>query len=784
MEKKEVFAIAFALIFLTGLFFNKTILKGWAPFPGDSLIAEYKPFQTTSYLGYNPGAYPHKAQYPDTLRQLYPWRSLAIAQWSEGKAPLWNPYNFAGTPLLANFQAAALYPLNVLFAFFSRVDAWTILVIIQPLLAALFTYLYARKVGLTPWGAALASISYGFSGFMAVWLEYNTVGHIILWLPFLLLALEHIAQRPTVFWILAFAAGNTTALLAGHPQVYTYLLAFCALYALLRISQPRRRLFVAGIAALGVGMAAVQLVPGAELIKNAARSPHEFAQLFGKILIQPWQLLSLAFPNIFGNPATRSYWPADTFVGKVTTIGLVPLFFLPAALRVKHPLAKLFLWASVGVLLLMSANPVTYLLYKLPLPLISSSSPTLMGFLFAFSLSLVAGFGLDHWMKEKHTIAKLFKRAALVLVLLVGLAALTQVPLFTEFAVHSGVALRALVYAAILTAPILILWYVAIRYPKWRRFAMIALIVVHVADLFVFFQRFNPFVPKELVFPKHEIITELASFGTNRFWGYGTAAIPANFASEYGIYSPEGYDPLYPKWYGELLHGSYDGKLLSTFDNTTRSDAVIAPGFGEEGFGSPARKRMLDAAGVRYVLDLAENGSTAKTFPPGSFTSVYNQNSWRILENLDAAPKAFLTTDILTYDTREDFAAKFFAPEFDPTRQVLLPVMPALTYPLDRAGTAEVTSYSTNAITIKTTSGSPAVLVVTDTYYPGWKATIDGAEAPILRANWTFRAIPILAGTHTVDMAYQPSSFAIGRVVSIASFIVLCIIVLMRTLLL
>lgn len=780
MKTKEIVGIAVVLAALTGLFFNKTILRGWVPFPGDALIAEYKPFETSSYLGYNPGAYPHKAQYPDTLRQLYPWRTLAIRQWQQGTTPLWNPYNFSGTPLLANFQSAALYPLNALFWFFAHVDAWSILVILQPLLAALFTYLYARAIGLTPFGGALAALSFGFSSFMSVWLEYNTVGHVVLFLPLLLLAIERLAKKPTTLWLLTFATANTMALLAGHPQIYAYMLAFALVYVLLRIQDTKRRLLVVGFAALGIGMAAVQLVPGAELIRFAARSPHEFGNLFEKILIQPWQLLALPFPNVFGNPATRTYWPTDTFIGKVTSIGIVPLLFLLSALRSNKPLAKFYLCASAVILLLITANPVTYLLYQLPLPLISSSSPTLMAFLFAFAASIVAGFGIDYWIADKHSVKKLIRRTIEVGVVLAAVLALTKVPVFPSFAAHAQVAQRALLYASAIIAAALSLWYIAIRYPKTKYVAIAALLILHVADLFVFFQRFNPFVPKEIVFPQHEIIQELAKQGEDRFWGYGTAAIPANFATQYGIFAPEGYDPLYPKWYGELLHGSYDGTLLTQFDNTTRSDASIAPGFGEDGFASPTRLRILEAASVRFILDRPENGSTEKTFPSPAFQSIYNQNDWRILENTKAAPRAYLTTNITTYDNREDFSAKFFDPSFDPTTEVLLPVLPELTYPLDTQGTATITSYKQNEIAITTRSNSPAVLVVTDTYYPGWKAFIDNAEAPILRANWTFRAIPVPQGEHSITMKYEPSSFAVGKTVSIISFVALCIALLFR----
>ena len=770
MGKKEIGLIVFIFLVVTGLFFYKTIGRGWVPFPGDLLIAEYKPWQAGSYLGYTPGSYPHKAQYPDTLRQLYPWRTQAISQWKEGQVPLWNPYNFSGTPLLANFQSTALYPLNLIYAAVSDIDAWSVLVFLQPLLAALFTYFYSRAIKLSSLAGTLAALSFGFSGFMSVWLEYNTVGHVILWLPLLLLAIEHLNTKQGVLWQCIFAGSITMSLLAGHPQVAAYTLLFVAVYAAFRLPA-KLRPFTALLALLGVGMAAVQLVPGIELITHAARSPHEFTALFEKILIQPVQLLALPFPNIFGNPATRTYMLTDTFFGKVTSIGLLPLFFLLSTLRTKNTLARFYLIAAGSVLLLITANPLTYVVYQIPIPLITSSSPTLMSFLFAFSLSIAAAFGMDYWIRDRHSVRKLIIRAAQLLGIIAAVYLWQKNP----------VALRALIYSGGVSAAILGIWYVAIRYPKWMQFAMAAVLLVHAADLFMFFTRFNPFVPKELVYPHHPIVNELRDKGAARYWGYGTAALPSNFATQLSLYSPEGYDPLYPKWYGELVHGSKDGRIPESFDTTTRSDATIAPGFGEEGFANPFRKRVLDALSVQFILDRPENGSTQQTFPPHTYQNIYSAQDWNILENTTAAAKAFLTTDIQTYETRSDFETKFFDPAFDPSAQVLLPALPQLTYPLDQNGTATVTSYTENEIAIVTNSNSPAVLVVTDTYYPGWKATIDGNDTQILRANWTLRAAAVPQGEHTVIMRYEPVSFTVGKIISIISFIILCVGIFLRS---
>src|SRR5579864_8775020 len=194
MKQKEISLIFFLFFLITAGFFYKTIIHGYIPFPGDLLISEYNPWKTYSYLGYAPGSYPNKAQYFDVIRQLYPWKTLGISLLKQGQFPLWNPYNFSGTPLFANFQSAILYPLNIFYFFLSQVTAWSILVFLQPFLAGFFTYIFARKIGISKFGSVFSGIAFAFSSFLTVWLEYNTVGHVIIWLPLVLVSIEYLLE--------------------------------------------------------------------------------------------------------------------------------------------------------------------------------------------------------------------------------------------------------------------------------------------------------------------------------------------------------------------------------------------------------------------------------------------------------------------------------------------------------------------------------------------------------------------------------------------------------------
>ncbi|MBI1919095.1 hypothetical protein HYS29_00720, partial [Candidatus Microgenomates bacterium] len=195
MSKKELLLAILLLALISVFFFYQVFLKGYIPFPGDLLISEYNPWRTYSYLGYNPGSYPTKLQYFDAIRQLYPWQTLVTDILKKGEIPLWNPYSFSGSPLLANFQSAVFYPLNLLYLVLPQIISWTILVMLQPLLAGIFIYLFTREIGLGKIGSFFSAIAFSYSLFMSVFLEYKIIGHTILWLPFSLLFLEKLTKQ-------------------------------------------------------------------------------------------------------------------------------------------------------------------------------------------------------------------------------------------------------------------------------------------------------------------------------------------------------------------------------------------------------------------------------------------------------------------------------------------------------------------------------------------------------------------------------------------------------------
>ncbi|QQG41076.1 MAG: YfhO family protein [Candidatus Levyibacteriota bacterium] len=770
--KKEYLALFF-LSLVCALFFYKFIFLGLVPFPGDLLIGEYGPWKTYSYLGYVPGSFPNKAQYFDVIRQLYPWKTLVIDTIKNGSFPLWNPYNFSGSPLFANVQSAVLYPLNVLYFIFPQIIAWSILVFAQPLIACLFTYLYARKINVGIIGSLFAAISFGFSSFFSVWLEYNTIGQVICYLPMALFAVEQFFSNRKKRFILLFIFSLVSASLAGHIQVFAYFFFFVGVYIFFRakslgISFPFVLFFSM---LLSLGLSSVQFIPSLELIIFSARNTHPYTEMVEKILIQPWQLVMLLVPDFFGNPATRNYWIPDTYVGKVTSIGFVALIFILFSFVKKKPFFfRFFSVASLIVLVFATLNPITAILYRFDIPFVSSSAPTLGVFIFCFSMSVLAGFGIDVFLRDD----KLKNKYCPFIIVGGTLFVLWIVVFASKYDFVSWkqiylIGMKPLLYASLLFVLTSVVFYIGFLLKQIKIFLVVIFLLLQIGDTFRFFQKFNPFSPIQSVFPKADVLTVLQNkTGINRFWGYGTAAIEANFATQYRLFSPEGYDPLYPSWYGSFLPSTRDGKLLRAFTPQTRSDAIISQGYGKDNFVNDYRDRVLDMLGVFYILDRDANGLSEKSFIPDRYRLIYQKDGWKIFENKKALPRAFFASQYRIFTTPKAFEDAFFAKSFDPKATVLLNENPGVSSLVN--GEAAIVSYAPENVVIKTNSAGDSLLVLSDAYYPGWQATVDGQQTHIFKADYAFRAVVVPKGSHVVIFTFFPLSFKIGIMLSVVSF--------------
>lgn len=117
-KKLYQYKFPFLFILIVLVFFYPVIGSGKIPIPADTIVGMYNPWRDNIWNNYISGVPFKNSLITDPVRQQYVWRKLAVDEMRKGNMPLWNPYSFSGTPLLANFQSAVFYPLNIFFFHF------------------------------------------------------------------------------------------------------------------------------------------------------------------------------------------------------------------------------------------------------------------------------------------------------------------------------------------------------------------------------------------------------------------------------------------------------------------------------------------------------------------------------------------------------------------------------------------------------------------------------------------------------------------------------------------
>lgn len=151
-----------------------------------------------------------------------------------------------------------------------------------------------------------------------------------------------------------------------------------------------------------------------------------------------------------------------------------------------------------------------------------------------------------------------------------------------------------------------------------------------------------------------------------------------------------------------------------------------------------------------------------------------NKDLVKLYENTEALPEAYIVHNAVNVSDGDESLKAIQAKTFDPRSHVVLEEQVDLdqNYNLQFKDSVKTTRPNNNSVDIELSTNKPGFLVLTDTYYPGWKAYVDGVETPILRANYLFRAIKIPQGEHTVKFTYVPSSFWLGVILSLSTLLI------------
>ena len=751
------------LFFIVFIFFRPFFLQGKLPIPSDTIIGLYHPFRDLYSKEY-PNGIPFKNfLITDPVRQQFPWRELAISMLKRFELPLWNPYSFSGTPLLANMQSASFYPLNVLFFILPFDISWSILIVLEPLLGGLFLYWYLNNLKLNKWASLIGAITFSFSGFSIAWMEWGTILHVGIWLPLILLSIDKIffyllsvssklqlKTKNLLIWSFIFIFSLCSALFAGHIQIFLYLFIFVIIYFFARWFQYGKIfniLYVFFIFyILFFILTSVQWIPTLQFILLSARNIDQVG--FGDTgWFIPWQhLIQFIAPDFFGNPSTLNYWGVWNYGEFIGYIGILPLMMAIFALFFRHDKKTLF-YGSIFFISIIFSLPTIFakLPYILHIPLLSSAQPTRLLFILDFSLAVLAAFGLDYFIrtKKREILYSLIFISLIIVTLWVlvlsGNNIIKLISLENLSVAKNNLILPTVLFIA--SASLLLFFRLLSKSKLLTLMIRIIIVAIITFDLVRFGWKFTPFSPKEYLFPNTKAIEFLQkNLGYNRFMTTDSRIFPPNFSVIYKLQSVDGYDPLYLRRYGELIAAS------------ERRKPNIDPPFGFNRIITPHdfESKIIDLLGAKYVLSLLDLKSA-------KLKKVFQEGQTRVYENKNVAPRAFFVDKIVYAKDKNEAISAMFDKDFDARKMAVVEVVEnsrgVLSDPPLRwtRGEAEIIAYTENKIVINTKNEGEGFLVLTDSFYPTWRAKIDNVTTEIYRTDYNFRGVVVPNGSHRVE---------------------------------
>ncbi len=725
--------------FFVCLFFWQFLIKGLLPIPSDTIIGLYHPFRDLYAKDYPSGIPFKNFLITDPVRQQYPWRELTISLEKKLQLPLWNPYSFSGTPLLANFQSAPFYPINFLFLIMPFSIAWSLIIFLGPLLAGIFLFLYLDNLRLSKWASLIGAFAFSFSGFFVSWLEWGTITHVGLWLPLILLSIDKLVSNKKNFgWNLVYSFALISSFFAGHLQTFFYLFIFSSVYFFARWMQfgwQKKILFLFIILnSLFIIFSSIQWLPTFQFIALSARNV-DVLNFNNPGWFVPWQhLIQFVAPDFFGNPTTLNYWGVWNYGELIGYIGIIPLIFAIFSIFCRRDRKTLF-FGTFLVLAIVFSFPTIFakIPYMLKIPFLSTAQPTRLIFIIDFALAVLSALGFDYLLKTKRKIAILYP-LIFVATILIGLWIFIPKE-------HMEVVKSNLILPTLLFIFASVIFVSQIVFNNKRTLIMIVsiiLILATVFDLLRFGWKFTPFTQKSYFFPSTKTLTFLQkNSGEFRIMTTDSRILPPNFSTMYKIQSIDGYDPLYLLRYGELIAAS------------ERKKADISLPFGFNRIITPHNydSKIIDLLGVKFVLSLSDIKSE-------SLNKVFQEGATRIYENKKVLPRAFFVSKIISAKDNKDVIKLMFNDSFIPNDTAIIELnqggapVPSLGWQM---GETDVVYYSENKVIVETVNSGMGFLVLTDSYYPTWHVTVDKVEAKIYRTDYNFRGVIIPEGKHKIE---------------------------------
>ena len=713
-------------------------------------------------LGGPPG--PANVALTDVTQVFHPTLLYAAREVRAGRFPFWNPYQYAGTPFLGNPQTATLFPLTGLAYLLPAWLAITLIALAKLVIAGLATYWCLRTaLAVGPPAALVGALGFMLSSTLIGWLHW-TFASTMIFLPPLFGVVARLRDHDGARWLGALGLVAGLAMLAGYPQAAFHAFLAAGAWALALARGPGGARFLVRCAAgmaLGTGLAAVQILPALDYVLESAVYAYR-SQWTPSLHVPVSAAITFLMPVFYGTgAATWSTWQfniTSTYVGVVPVLAL-PLAFVGGARRRGT-------WFFLALALVAAAVH-----YGAPLAASLANAPGMsLGTnlrlmpLLAFAICVLGAIGVDEAVAAGAGVKDRVVRGWFVV--LVAAALITVAFHLAEpraQAMSPSLALQFVALLAALTAATLVL---ARRLRgddgRWT----VALVALQLLSLAPLAMTYNTAVERRWLYPTTPALRWLSGHA-----GDGRVLLPGHVGLLYGLREAHGYDGLGPRRIVQVV-------------GTVGTGAAPADGFLENTVAlhgseplSPATvftSAALDLLGVRWIVLPPQSPALR----PG-LSLAYDGPDARVFENPRALPRAFVVGRARCEDDHTALAL-VRGGAVDLRREAVLGDCAVPPGQGGGAGTAEIRHSGTDRLVVSVSTNGGAWLVVTDTWFPGWRVSIDGRDAPLLRADHAFRAVKLAAGRHEVEFRFRPPRLALGVAISALSSAAILALVLWR----
>lgn len=690
----------------------------------------------------------------DFSGQFVAFAQYQAERFAQGQVPLWNPYNLGGHPFLADTQSAVFYPprlvtIGLLNATggsdpFRMYDALQKEVAAHTLIASILMYaLLRRMTGARNYSQAaslVGAITFAYGGYLTSYPQLQVaVIEAGVWLPLALLGFfegtrvdididDRLLQRGRWFVLAGVALG--LSFLAGHPQTTLFFLYTTTIYLLWRVFSNRLswRVFILGAVVMGLvggGLAAVQLVPGLEYLSRTTRIDLNVDAKGNGFPF--YDVLQMLFPGMV------SLWSPLYF-------GIVGLMLALVALWRARQDREVLFWSvlAFGALLLSFGRGTIF--YDLAYNLVPGFSlfrgQERSAYVIALCTAVLVSFGTQVWLDDG--LPARFGRWCWGLVVL---AAVLFGVLFAHWLIVRDADTRqlGLVAFSVLIAALGAWLLTRFTVTRWKAAALIALVAFELLS----FGRTNPNLEAKPVTDHFK-----DNFAVSYLHGASNVqridSLRENYGTLYGLMDVQGISPL---------------RLASV-------DAVL----------NLPPSRQWDVMGVRYVITPDEQLPVPSTI---IMQSDNPYNPFKLHELSDPRPLARLVYRTWIEPNTDAAKGIMSDPSYDARHTVMLTATPAVTLPADAPTdpAPSIVTFAPERLELTLNNSTPALLEVSLVNYPGWEAALDGQPIPMMTADLAMIAIPIqAAGEHQVTLIYNPRSYQLGAIMSLAVLAVVIVV--------